>query len=81
MAELLKNKYPLAVAEKNGEMILEVHPSFDSKGFVNHVEQGYDQLELMERSRKIAIALKVYLPNEFEKAVTILLASLDSHID
>lgn len=81
MAELLKNKYPLAVAEKISKMIVDVHPSFDAQGFINHVQQGYEQLELMQRGRKIAAALKVYLPNEFEKAVNILLASLDSPIE
>lgn len=61
-------------------MIFEVHPTFDSEGFVSHVQQGYDQLELMERGRKIAAALKVYLPDDFEKAVAILLASLNSSV-
>jgi 3-methyladenine DNA glycosylase AlkC len=81
LAELLKNKYPLAVAEKISKMILDVHPSFNSEGFISQVQQGYEQLELMDRGRKIAAALKIYLPNEFEKAVSILLASLDSPIE
>jgi 3-methyladenine DNA glycosylase AlkC len=81
LAELLKNKYPLAVAEKISTMIFEVHPTFDSDGFVTHVQQGYDQLELMDRGRKIAAALKVFLPDDFEKAVAILLASLSSPVE
>ena len=81
MAELLKNKYPLEVAEKISRMILAVHSTFDSKGFVDHVQQGYEQLELMDRGRKIATALKVFLPNDFEQAVFILLASLESPIE
>jgi 3-methyladenine DNA glycosylase AlkC len=81
MAELLKNKYPLAVAGKISKMIFEVHPTFDSEGFVSYVQQGYDQLELMARGRKIAAALKVFLPNDFEKAVAILLASLDASVE
>lgn len=32
----------------------DVYPAFDSQGFVSHVYQGYDQLELMGRGRKIA---------------------------
>jgi hypothetical protein len=40
MAELLKNKYQIDVAEKISKMICEVHPTFDSEGFVEHVQQG-----------------------------------------
>tara|TARA_R110000751_G_scaffold15290_7_gene49689 strand:+ start:89117 stop:90238 length:1122 start_codon:yes stop_codon:yes gene_type:complete len=81
LAELLKNKYPLAVAEKISNMILAVHPSFDVEGFVNHVQLGYDQLELMDRGRKIAAALKVFLPDNFEQAVGILLASVEVAVE
>tara|TARA_R110002153_G_scaffold250008_1_gene406606 strand:+ start:20950 stop:22062 length:1113 start_codon:yes stop_codon:yes gene_type:complete len=81
LAELLKNKYPIEVAEKISKMIFEVHPRFDPQGFVSHVRQGYEQLELMDRGRKIAAALKVFLPDDFEKAVVILLASLDSPLE
>ena len=78
MAELLKNKYPLEVAKTIGGMIVKVYPEFDSTGFIKHVAKGYEQLELMDRGRKISAALKVFLPDNFKQAVTILLASLDS---
>ena len=81
MAELLKNKYTIEVAEKISKMICEVHLEFDSEGFVSHVYQGYEQLELMERGRKIAAALKLFLPNDFKQAVAILLASLNSAVE
>jgi 3-methyladenine DNA glycosylase AlkC len=45
------------------------------------VQQGYDSLELMDRGRKIATALKVYLPEDFKSAVGILIASLDSPVE
>jgi 3-methyladenine DNA glycosylase AlkC len=45
------------------------------------VQQGYGQLGLMDRGRKIAAALKVFLPDDFKKAVVILLASLDSSLE
>jgi 3-methyladenine DNA glycosylase AlkC len=35
----------------------------------------------MERGRKIATALKVYLPDDFNQAVTILLATLDAPVE
>lgn len=81
MAELLKDKYTIDMAEKISKMIFEVHPTFDSEGFVHHVQQGYEMLELMARGRKIATALKQFLPDDFKQAVTILLASLDSFVE
>jgi 3-methyladenine DNA glycosylase AlkC len=81
LAELLKNKYKIDVAEKISKMIFEVHPTFNSEGFVHHVQQGYDTLELMARGRKIAAALKQFLPDDFKQAVAILLASLDSIVE
>jgi 3-methyladenine DNA glycosylase AlkC len=81
VAELLKNKYAIDVADKISKMICDVHPAFDSDGFVSHVQQGYERLELMDRGRKIAAALKVFLPEDFKQAVAILLASLDSPVE
>ena len=80
MAELLKNKYGIDVAEKISKMIAKVHVAFDQVGFVAHVQQGYEQLELMGRGRKIAASLRVFLPDDFKQAVAILLASLDSPV-
>jgi len=80
LAELLKNKYGIDVAEKISQMINETHSTFDSEGFISHVDNGYEQLELMDRGRKIAAALKVFLPDDFKQAVAILLASLDSPV-
>lgn len=81
MAELLKDKYPVEVAEKISKMIGEVHPAFDSVGFIGQVSQGYEQLELMARARKIAFALTAFLPADFQQAQEILLASLDSPVE
>jgi 3-methyladenine DNA glycosylase AlkC len=78
MAEPLKNNFEIDVAVKIAQMIGEVHPGFDSSGFVAHVEQGYKVLELMARGRKISAGLKVFLPQNYQQAVAILLASLDS---
>lgn len=81
MAELLKDKYPVEVAEKISKMIGEVYPAFDSVGFIGQVSQGYEQLELMARARKIAVALTAFLPADFQLAQEILLASLDSLVE
>ena len=81
MAELLKNKYPIDMAKKIAHMISAVHPKFDGEGFVSQVQQGYEQLELMARARHIAAALKIYLPDNYEQSVAILLASLQSPVE
>ena len=62
-------------------MLLHVVPNFDIDGFVEHVQLGYDNIELMDRGRKMAAALKRFLPGDFKQAVAILLASLDSPVE
>ena len=80
MADPLKNHYGIGIVIKIAHMLQHEDPHFDSDGFIAHVQPGYDNLELMERGRKIATGLKVYLPDDFNKAVAILLASLDSPV-
>ena len=43
MAQLLKDKYRIDVAEKISKMIFEVHSTFDREGFICHVQKGYEQ--------------------------------------
>ncbi|MBI4000397.1 MAG: DNA alkylation repair protein [Nitrospira defluvii] len=77
MAEPLKNQFGAAVPRTIGRMIAAVSPAFDEKAFVRSALKDYDALELMPRGRKIAQALRHYLPNDYAKAVEILIASLD----
>lgn len=58
-------------------MIAAVFPRFDQQRFVRSALEGYDALELMPRAWNIAHALRRSLPNDYEKAIKILLASLD----
>jgi 3-methyladenine DNA glycosylase AlkC len=81
LAARLKNLYGISVATKIAHMLQHVESNFDSDGFIEHVQRGYEQLELMDRARKIAVALKVFLPDDFKQAVAILLASLDSPVE
>jgi 3-methyladenine DNA glycosylase AlkC len=77
MAEPLKNQYGADVPRAIAAMITAVHPAFNSAHFVSDVLDGYDALELMPRGKKIAQALRIYLPDDYEQAVAILLDSLD----
>ena len=58
-------------------MIAAVFPRFDRKGFVRSALDGYDALELTPRGWKTAHQLPRFLPDDYEKAVEILLASLE----
>ena len=76
MAEPLKNRYGPEIPRKISAMVLKVYPAFDSAGFIKDALQGYETLNLMQRGRKIAHTLKTHLPQNYEKAVGILLRSL-----
>ncbi|ODT46275.1 MAG: DNA alkylation repair protein [Nitrospira sp. SCN 59-13] len=77
MAEPLKNRFGVDVPRTIGRMIAAVSSRFDEKAFVRSALDGYDELELMPRAWKIAHALRRYLPEDYEQALELLLASLD----
>ena len=77
MAEPLKNSFGADVPSTIARMIAAVFPRFDRKQFVRAALNGYDALELMPRAWNIAHALRRSLPDDYEKAIEILLASLD----
>lgn len=53
-----------------------VYPQFDTKSFRQVALDGLDPLELMERGQHLARALRQCLPDNYAKAIEILLASL-----
>ena len=77
MAEPLKNSFGADVPRTIARMIAAVYPRFDEKAFVRSSLNGYDALELMPRAWQIAHQLRRSLPDNYEKAVEILLTSLD----
>jgi len=77
MAEPLINQYGVDVPQAIAEMIAKVHPAFDRSGFVREALDGYDALPLMARGKKIARALRHFLPDDYARAVAILMDSLD----
>ncbi|MBB1075044.1 DNA alkylation repair protein [Rhodoferax sp. 4810] len=77
MAEPLLNQYGADVPHAIAAMISRVHPAFDSTGFVREVLDGYDALALMARGKKIAQALRQFLPDDYEEALAILMQSID----
>ncbi len=62
-------------------MITPVYPQFRRAVFVRDALKGYEQLDLMPRGWQIARTLRRYLPDDYEKAVDILIASLDCPLE
>ncbi|MDD2918765.1 DNA alkylation repair protein [Rhodoferax sp.] len=77
MAEPLKNQYGADVPRAIAAMISKVHPAFNCERFVGDALDGYEALELMPRGKKIAQALRRHLPDDYPRAMAILLDSLD----
>lgn len=76
MAEALKEQFGPDVAERIGDMIVDVYPEFDRRRFVALALHRYDRLELTARARQIAHALAETLPDDRETAIGILVRSL-----
>ena len=77
MAEPLIKQYGADVPQAIARMIAAVYPAFDSAGFVAEVLDGFEGLALMARGQHIARALRRFLPDDFEEALAILMASVD----
>jgi 3-methyladenine DNA glycosylase AlkC len=56
-------------------MLAAVHPGFDTQGFIRDGLAGFEALELLPRARHLADALYRHLPQDFERAGAVLLAS------
>ncbi len=76
MAEPLKNHFGPDVPGLLAEAITAVHPSFPADEFTTFCVDGYDDLELTPRARRIAEGFARYLPADREEALSILVESL-----
>jgi 3-methyladenine DNA glycosylase AlkC len=76
MAEPLKNYYGPDVPARIARMIKEVDSAFNAEAFLVDALNGYQALELTPRARLIADALGRHLPQDYERAIEILIASL-----
>jgi 3-methyladenine DNA glycosylase AlkC len=76
VAEPLKNYYGPDVPARIARIIKEVDSGFDEDAFLADALDGYQALELTPRARQIAQALGRHLPQDYERAIEILIASL-----
>jgi 3-methyladenine DNA glycosylase AlkC len=81
MAEALKESFGRDVPERIAEMLTRADPTFRSAAFVTDALEGYDELELTPRARRIADVLRTYLPDDVERAAAVVAASLGPPIE
>ena len=76
MAKKAKLWFDKQLAQRLADKLEPHHTPFDRSRFVEAVEEGVDGLELKARVEHIADNLREHLPDDYEKAVAILLKSL-----
>jgi len=59
-----------------GENLQTVHSIFDKENFIKEAMKDIEELSLTERSKHITKAMKKYLPNDYTKAIEVILKSL-----
>ncbi len=75
MAEPWKNQYGPDIPRRIAKRVAAVYPPFESAAFLRNALRGYEALELMDRGRRIAEALRGHLPDDFREALRIVVAS------
>ncbi|MDI1444248.1 DNA alkylation repair protein [Polyangium sp. 6x1] len=78
MAEPLKNFFDERLVRRIAASMQAAWPDFPARSFIAEARAGLDDKELKERGRHIAAALGRALPADFERAVDVLLRSLDT---
>ena len=81
MAEPLKNYFGPEVQIRIASMIETVDHAFPAADFLADALDGYEELELTPRARHIARALRRHLPEDYEQAIEILVASLGPELE
>ncbi|WP_228897389.1 DNA alkylation repair protein [Acidovorax sp. Leaf73] len=77
MAEPLKYLLNDTVPPRIAAMVRGAWRKFDTTAFLQHIEPGYESLELMARGQRIAQALQAHLPQDVPRALGVLVDSMD----
>jgi 3-methyladenine DNA glycosylase AlkC len=77
MADRLVAQYGLDIPLRIASAVTEAFPPFNTKQFIADCSEGYDALGLMDRGKRIALALRQHLPADYAEALEILMQSLD----
>jgi 3-methyladenine DNA glycosylase AlkC len=81
MAEPLKNYFGPEVPARIAGMIEKVDDAFPAEDFLAEALDGYEDLELTPRAWHIARTLRRHLPQDYEQAIEILVASLGPRLE
>ncbi|MCP3063162.1 DNA alkylation repair protein [Myxococcus sp. K38C18041901] len=76
MAEPLKTFFDARLVERLGTSLHRVHPSFPLDTFLREARAGLEAHELVGRARHLCLAMRRSLPEDYPKAVQVLLRSL-----
>ena len=76
MGEPFKNLFNERIINGMGAHLSKAWPEFDSAAFAAMAAKNLDELELKARSVRITEALTAFLPDDFQSAASIMLASL-----
>ncbi|MCU0657733.1 MAG: DNA alkylation repair protein [Polyangiaceae bacterium] len=76
MAEPLKHFFDRTLVSRLGASLRSAQPDFPEQPFVSEAARGLDRMELMDRARHIARALRAHLPADYERACGVLHRSL-----
>jgi 3-methyladenine DNA glycosylase AlkC len=79
MPEPFKNFYSIDLIEQMSGHLARVAPGFDKHGFAQCAAENIEANELKQRAAQIRVALDKFLPDDFGRAVEIMLASLHPH--
>lgn len=73
MPDQLKNIYNRTYIDRLAEYIKKNYPAFDHKLFIQNIfDDAWSELELKPRLRHITLTLQRYLPENYQRALTIL---------
>lgn len=81
MAEPLKNSFGPDVPVRIGDMVVSVWSGFDVDAFTADALDGYENLELTARARRISEALATHLPPDRDQAIRFIIRSLGEEIE
>ena len=81
MAEPLKNYFGPEIPARIADMIQNVDSAFPREAFLVDALDDYEALELTPRARHIAMALGRHLPQDYQRAIEILIASLGPKLE
>jgi len=76
MAEPLKNSFGPDVAIRVADTMETVFRDFDRASFIDVALEGFEELELTDRAKRIAKSLAVVLPDDRTRAIEIVIDSL-----